>query len=76
MHRLRLLEILASGAVNNQDLQSSPNPCSPIPVLPDIKKMIESLEIEVIDSLDMPKTSFYDEETRRAVRSLPVPSKF
>ena len=70
---MRLLEFLALGAINNQDLQNSPNPCSPIAVLPDIKRMIESLEIEVIDFLDLPKTSFYDEETRRAVRCLPVP---
>jgi len=56
-----------------EDSQYSQQPCSPIPVLPDAKLMIDNLGINVLELGELPDTPFFNDNTRAAVRSLPVP---
>ena len=56
-----------------EDSQHSQQPCSPVPVLPDAKLLIENLGINIQELGELPDTPFFNDNTRVAIRELPVP---
>ena len=56
-----------------EESQHSQQPCSPVPVLPDAKLLIENLGINILELGELPDTPFFNDSTRVAIRELPVP---